>query len=454
MAKNSLFAKKIDMTEGDPCRLILQFSMPLLLGNLLQQMYNTVDSMVVGKLVGNTALAAVGVSGSVMHLILSFFLGLAAGTSVAISQAFGAKDTEKQSRIVHTLLLTTFLVSLVSMTAGILLTDPILRWMDTPDNVIEEAKIYMMIMFGGISCTMLYNIITGLLQGMGDAVSPFIILLVCSCLNVVLDLFLVGVLKMGVDGVAWATIFSQLVSVIVGLRKIHRGHVPLRRDSLRIDTGELFSILRLGVPAGLQNTLSSIGNILVQGVMNGFGAVVMAANVAVIKIDSFCTMPMMTFATATTVYVGQNAGAERDDRIRQGVRTSLLMSCSVSMLISLFLVFFGEWPLRLFTNDPEVIQVGMNKFHIVGGFYWCMAVYNTFSGTMRGKGYSVVPMIIGICTMFIGRVPVAYLLSARIGANGIFWSLSVQWALEAVIMTIYYFGVGRKRQAVIHKRTA
>lgn len=451
MSKQALFQKRLDMTTGEPYKLILRFSVPLLLGNLLQQMYNTVDSMVVGKLVGSTALAAVGVSGSVMHLILSFFLGLAAGTSVVVSQAFGAKDLIRQERIAHSLLLATVLVSLLSMTIGISLTEPILHLMDTPNDVISDAKVYMMIMFSGVVCTMLYNIITGLLQGMGDSTSPFLILLVCSSLNVALDLFCVAVLKMGVAGVAWATILSQLVSVIVGLHRIHHGHIHLRRSALRIDWHEIVPIMKIGIPTGVQNMLSSVGNILVQGVMNGFGYVVMAANVAVIKIDSFCTMPMTTFSTAVTVYVGQNTGAGRDGRIAKGIRSALKLSIGISLIISAFLFFFGEWPLRLFTDEDAVIQVGMDKFHIVCAFYWCMAVFGILSGAMRGKGYSVIPMLIGISTMFIGRIPVAYLLSRRIGANGIFWSLSVQWALEAVVAVLCYFALGAHKKPILDK---
>lgn len=437
----------IDMTLGNPMMQILRFSIPLLLGNILQQLYNTVDSMVVGNFVGSGALAAVGASGPVINLLVSFFLGISVGTGIVISQAYGAKDFERLQKAVGTVITVTILVALVLMAAGIPLSQLLLRLVNTPEDIMAESTVYMQITFGGIIFLMLFNVLSGIFQGIGDSISPFIFLVISCGINILLDLLFVIAFDWGVAGVAWATLFAQLCSVVFGLFRINRTDAPIHLylKDLRISKELLKVILRLGIPSGFQNSLSAIGNIIVQTMLNSFGTVIIAANIAVIKIDSFCTMPMMTFGSAIAVYAGQNMGAAKPGRIKEGVRTTLIVSTAISILISAFLFFFGELPLQLFTRESAVVQAGMDKFRIVAPFYMMMGFFGILSGVVRGCGHTTAPMLIGILSMFLGRVPVAMLLSSRIGANGIHWSLSVCWTLEALVMIFYYlFGGWRK----------
>lgn len=437
----------IDMVTSAPWRQIVLFSIPLLFGNVLQQLYNTVDSMVVGNLIGSAALAAVGTSAPMIRLLIALFMGVSAGGSIVISQAFGAGEEKRLRVVAHTVIALALLFGVLIAVIGYALSPALLTLMNTPPDVFDMALSYMRVTFLGILSVLLFNVLNGILQGVGDAKSPLYILLVCSVVNVALDLLFVAAFGWGVAGVAWATVIAQVLSAWFGILRVNRrrGALHLSPRHLTLDRAEIRTILRLGVPAGVQNALMSVGNILVQGVINGFGAVIMAANIAVIKVDSFCTMPMMTFATATTVFVGQNMGAGRQDRVRAGTRAALLMSVGLSLAISALLALFGRPLLRLFTQEMAVVEAGMDKIYIIAPFYFCIAVFGVLSGTIRGTGQSVVPMAVGVLTMFIGRVPVAYLLSQRIGANGVHWSLSVQWAAEALIISLYYLLYYRRR---------
>lgn len=430
----------IDMTQGAPATQILRFCMPLLLGNVMQQLYNTVDSIIVGRFVSSNALAAVGASGPVLFFMLAFFMGMSAGASILISQAYGAKDPKKLREIIHTVLFLTLILSAVITTLGLTLTPSILRLLNTPAEVMGHAKTYMYITFGGIITLTTYNLLNSILHGIGDAKTPFLILVICCIINIVLDCAFVLLFHWGVAGVAWATVIAQCCSVIFGFLKLSTGDKNLRISlrALRPTRDTVRQLLAIGIPSGTQNALSSVGNILVSRLLNGFGAVIMAANVAVIKVDSFCTMPAMAFSTAITVYVGQNVGAQKEGRIKQGMRAALFMSVGISVAISILLLLFGRYPLMLFTKETAVVEAGMDKFYRIAPFYFCLAVFNVFAGTIRGRGHAVAPMLIGVATMFIGRVPVAYFLSRLIGANGIHWSLAAQWFLEAVVIVIYY----------------
>lgn len=443
----------IDMTVGSPARQIIRFCLPLLLGNVLQQLYNTVDSMVVGRFVGSNALAAVGASGPVLMLMIGFFMGISAGASILVSQSFGAHNFVQLRKIIHTVISLTVMVSIVISVAGVALTPWILRLLNTPAEVMELAVTYMTVTFIGILSLTLYNLLNSIFHGIGDAKSPFIILAVCSVLNIILDLVFVLVFDWGVAGVAWATVFAQCCSVVFGFIKIYRTEKVLRISlrELNPSADAIRQVIKIGIPTGAQNALSSIGNIFVSSLLNSFGAIIMAANVAVIKVDSFCTMPAMAFGTAITVFVGQNMGAGKPERIKKGLRSTLCMSVAISLFISILLLLFGNYPLMLFTKDTAVVQAGMDKFYRVAPFYFCLAVFNVYAGAVRGQGRAVAPMIIGVVTMFVGRVPVAYFFSQMIGANGIHWSLSVQWLLEAVVIVIFYY-MGRRKSGQIGRR--
>lgn len=442
----------IDMTIGSPAKQILRFSIPLLMGNILQQLYNTVDSMVVGNFVGADALAAVGASGSFIHLMVSFFMGISVGTSVLVSQAAGRKDEKALSTIIHTCVTLTLLAAAVIAVIGVLLTPTFLRLLNTPEDIFDMAATYMRITFIGIISLMMYNILTGIFQGTGDARSPFIFLLISSCINIVLDLLFVAVFSWGCAGVAWATIIAQCCSALFAIWKINRRPGPrnIHLHALRLDKATIIQVLKIGVPTGLSSSLLGIGNIAVMRVLNSFGTVAIAANTAVIKIDSFCTMPMMSFASAVTVFVGQNVGAKKYQRIHDGTRSGLVMSISVSIAVSLFLVLIGPYALRLFTPDTAVVQAGMDKIYRIAPFYFTMGIYGILSGVLRGMGKTIPPTIVSITSMLIARIPVAYLLSNWIGVNGVHWSLSANWAIEAVMMIGCYLYYKHAKNSPFH----
>lgn len=447
--ERALFSKGIDMTQGKPIIQILRFSVPMLLGNILQQLYNTVDSMVVGNFVGSGALAAVGASGPIINLMVSFFLGLSVGAGVIISQSFGAKKMERLQKTIDTEVTVILIVGLCITVVGIIASPLLLRLMNVPEEIFAESLTYMRITFGGIIFLMMFNVLNGIMQGIGDSVTPFIFLVISCGVNIVLDILFVAAFSWGVAGVAWATLIAQACSVVFGLYRVNRpaSEIHIKPRDLGMDRSILKEILRLGIPTGFQNSLSSIGNLIVLALLNSFGSVIIAANTAVIKIDSFCTMPMMTFGSAITVFVGQNVGAGKQDRIQEGTRSTLLVSGIISAVISTLLFFFGEYPLRLFTQEEAVVAAGMDKFHIVAPFYIMMGFFGIFSGVIRGCGHTFVPMLVSILSVFVGRIPVAYLLSngLSLGALGVHWSMSLCWTLEALCIFVYYcFGKWRK----------
>ena len=428
-----------DMVHEKPLKALLRFAVPLLLGNVLQQLYNMADSIVVGNLIGSAALAAVGTSGPLVQLLLGFFMGLSTSVGILVAHAVGAGDSERMQRLLRTGLSLGLLSGLALGAVGVCASPWLLRLLNTPDEVYAMACDYMRITMGGVVASLLFNIINGVLQGLGNTRTPLMILLVCSLTNVALDLLFVAAFHMAADGVALATVIAQLLSVLLGLWWMRRAglNFPLRPQAWRWSHSEIRELLRLGLPAGVQNALDSIGNLLVQGILNSFGAVIMAANIAVIKVDSFCTMPMMTFASATTVFVGQNLGAGRSDRVKQGIKLSLLLALAMSAVVSLLLLTCGPAMLRLFTQDAAVIQAGMDKIRILAPFYGCMGVWVILSGVVRGKGQALPPMLIGVLGMFLVRVPIALLLPRAIGANGIHWSLAIVWAVQALSMGVY-----------------
>ena len=440
---------QVDMIHEKPLRAFLWFTFPLLLGNLLQQMYSTVDSIVVGNLVGKDALAAVGASGSITSLMLSFFSGISAGASIVIANALGRKDEKSLERLTHTLISLALLAGAILGALGWALTPRLLALLRVPAQIRGLASDYMAISLAGIGAVALFNTLNGMLHGLGDASTPMLILGLCSGLNIVLDLLFVAVCHWSVAGVAWATLIAQITSAAFGALRLNRIHpaVRLQLRRLRIHGAETKNVLRIGMPAAIQHALNAVGNLIVQSVLNQFGATVIAANVAVMKVDSICVLPMLSFATAITVFTGQNAGANQPGRIRQGTRVAVVSGMVMAAAVALVLLFLGPALLGLFvrTGEEEVIRAGMDKIRIIAPFYCCMGLANILAGAIRGSGNTLAPMVIGLTAVFLGRVPVSMLLSRRIGANGVHWSLAAEWAIEAALMLAYYLLFVRRK---------
>lgn len=439
-----------NMTTGSPWKLILRFSLPLLVGNLLQQAYNIVDSIVVGKFVGTTALAAVGTAFPVIFLLLSLFIGLGVGSTIIISQYYGADSRESVKKTIDTTYITMFAVGVPLSVIGILLSEPLLVLMNTPADVLPQATTYMQIIFAGTIASFGYNINSGILQGLGDSRSPLFYLLIATVFNIVLDLLFVGVFSWGVAGVAWATIIAQIIAFIFGIWHINRTqtyiHISLRnmQPSKRL----LMDSIRLGLPAGLQNMSFSVGTMVLQSLINSYGSVFMAGFNGANKIDAIAFMPMMTFSSAITTYVGQNIGAGRMDRVKQGLRWTLIMSSIVCAVICPLILIFGNPLMQMFDSNPDVIQAGLAYLIRVVPFFILLSVMFIYTGALRGAGEAAIPLITAIVSLWFARVPLAYLL-ATTGRDNMFFSYVLGWLVGCLIIIPYYYTGRWKKKAVV-----
>ena len=448
----SRFMGAQDMTVGSPVKKLIQFSIPLLIGNLAQQLYNTVDSIVVGQYVGDNALAAVGASGPMINLLLVLFVGISTGAGVMTAQYFGAKRRQELSNTVGTTVVMTLLVSLAVMVAGPLLVPPFLRMVGTPAEIFEMTSSYMTIYFLGIAGMAYYNIIAGMLRGMGDSVMPLVFLMVACGLNIVLDIAFVAQFDMGVSGVALATIIAQFVSAFLCLRRLTRMKdvLDLNVHTLKPHMDLAKDLVKLGLPSGLSQAIFSMAAIVVQSLTNSFGAMIIAVNTVVMRVDGFAMMPNFTFGNAMTTYTGQNMGAGRVDRVQEGVRDGLKLVLAVSATLVAAILLLGGPLMRLFTETPEVVEMGQKMMRILAVGYVAMAINQTLSGVMRGAGDTMTPMWISMITTVIIRVPLAYGIAAVTHSpTSLFISLRISWCIGAALTVLAYKKGKWRKKAVV-----
>ena len=443
-AKNAAGVNGI--TEGVIWKQLLKFFFPILLGTFFQQLYNTVEAVIVGNFVGKEALAAVGGSTSqLINLLIGFFTGLASGGSVIIAQFYGAGRRKDTSHAVHTLICLGLAVSVLFTVVGIAFARPALQAMAVPDSIMEYSVTYTRIYFGGVTFTVLYNIGSAILRSIGDAKRPLYFLIVCCLANVVLDLFFVVILDMEVAGAAIATVICQVISVILTFAALMRTtdcyRVVLKR--LRVDWNLLKSMLRIGIPVGFQSTLYSISNILIQSTVNGFGTDTIAGWTAYGKVDSFFWMISNALGIAITTFVGQNFGAGKYDRVRKSVRVAMGMGLGMAAVLSVVMLLTRHVMLGLFTNDANVIALGEEMMFYMASFYVLYMPIEIFSGAIKGAGDSVAPMIItlvGVCVLRVAWV----LILVPIWHNLFMLSISypVSWAVTSAIFIVYYLKGG------------
>ena len=447
------------MTEGNPVSQIIRFTIPMLLGNFAQQLYNTVDSIIVGRFVGDNALAAVGSAGPILNLMLVLFIGISVGASIMVSQYFGARQRENLSRAIGCCITLTGIASLIIMVMGILLARPLLQLLNTPESIIGWCTQYLIILFVGIAGSGYYNIMGGVLRGLGDSVSALIYLLIATLLNIVLDYSFVAFFGMGVAGVALATILAQLVSAILTMRKLSRmtDIFDLKREYLRPTRQHAGSLIRLGLPSGITQAIISMSMIVTQSLTNSFGEVFIAANVIVMRIDGFVMLPAFSFGTAMTTYAGQNIGANRMDRVEQGAKQGTLAAMGISAALTIIILIFGRLIMGIFTETQELIDLSYRMMRILGIGYIAMEVTQCLSGIMRGAGDTVTPMWISIINSVALRVPAAYALVALTKTQELpqgdcammFVSLVLTWCVGATLTFIMY-RVGRwKKKAIV-----
>lgn len=429
------------MTSGVIWKELLLFSIPLLLGNLFQLLYNTVDSIVVGNFVGHQALAAVGASTPLINMLIGFFMGVAAGAGVLVSRFFGARKLEELHIAVHTFVAFTFLFGVLMMVAGITLTPLFLQWMGTPADIMDMAVLYLRIYFLGSIPTMLYNSGAGILQAVGDSRRPLCFLTIASVLNIILDLVFVIQLNMGVAGVAWATLIAQTVSCILVAVTLLRSKESYQiiPKKIRIDKPMLMQIVRLGIPSGLQQMIVSFSNVLVMSYVNRFGSAAIAGFSSANKFDNFLGLPVNSFMLAITTFVGQNMGAKQIERVKKGINTCMFMGIGIVIAIGIPAYLFSDLCIRMFSQEADVIYYGSWMMRTLVPFYSILNIAQVLTGAVRGTGNTTVPMLINVFYYCIIRQ--VFLAVAMMFVNSIvvvFWSYPLTWTLSAVTLFIYY----------------
>lgn len=447
-----------DLTQGKPMRGLIQFSVPLLIGNLAQQLYNTVDSIVVGKYVGDNALAAVGASGPILNLLLVLFMGIATGATIMVSQYFGARQHELLSTTVGNTITLTVLSSVFIMVVGPLVTHPLMTMLNTPEDIYADSCTYLIIIFLGILGGAGYNILSGVLRGLGDSFMPLVYLVIACLLNIVLDLLFVVSFHWGVAGVAIATGIAQLVSAVLCLIRLlnMKEIVVVPRSSLRLHKELVLRLTKLGLPSGLAQAIFSLAAIVVQSLTNSFGTEVIAASIIVMRVDGFAMMPNFTFGTAMTTYAGQNIGAGKIDRVHQGTKSGMLLGLIVSSCLTIMILLFGRILMGWFTNTQAIIDLGFHMMCILAVGYIAMSVTQGLSGVMRGAGDTMTPMWISFITTVVIRVPLAYGIAfltrgaefPKGNPDCLYISLLISWVLGAMITYALYRRGKWKHKAV------
>ena len=451
MSLKSLFTAR-DMTQGPPWKRIAEFAMPMLLGNFAQQLYNTADSVIVGYYVGDNALAAVGSAMPILNLLLALFVGISTGAGIVISQNFGARDREGLSTAIGNCITLAGLATLLIMIVGPLIARPFLQMLGTPASIIDWCTDYLNIYFIGIVGFFFYNMLSGVLRGLGDSFTALVFLLISAALNVGLDILFVAQFNMGVPGVALATVIAQAISAVLCYIKLMRMQdiFDLNLRTMRLIPRVAIRILRIGVPSGITQAIMATAGMVVQSLTNSMGETVIACNVIVMRVDGFAMLPNMTFGQAMSVYTGQNVGAGKFDRVHQGVKQGSVMAFAVSAVITGVLLVFGRYLFGIFTDTAELIDLAVRMMRVLAVGYICISVTQVLGGVMRGAGDTVTPMWISIISTIILRVPTAYIMAAltknEAYPNGqpiaIFTSLLVSWTL-GMVMSIVVFAIGK-----------
>ena len=455
MSLKTLFAPR-DMTEGEPWKRITEFAIPMLLGNIAQQLYNTADSIIVGKYVGDNALSAVGSASPILNMLLALFVGVSTGAGIVISQSYGAKDRESLSTAIGNCISLAGIATVVIMVIGPLLTMPMLQLLGTPESIIYWCADYLNIFFYGIIGFFMYNMLSGVLRGLGDSLSALGFLLIAAAMNVVLDLLFVAKFNMGVPGVALATVLAQAFSAVLCFMKLMRmGDLfDLNTSTIKINKKTAMRIIRLGVPSGITQAIMAMAQMVVQTLTNSMGEMVIACMVIIMRVDGFAMMPNFTFGQGMGVYTGQNVGAGKHDRITLGTRQGGLMAVGTSTVLTALILLFGKTLFGFFTDTPELIDLAYRMMTLMAIGYICMSITQVLGGVMRGSGDTVTPMWISIFTTIILRVPAAYIIAAFTKSaewpNGAPFALSgsllIAWTLGMVAQVLAYkFGPWRKK---------
>lgn len=430
------------MSEGPIAGAIIRFAMPLFLGNLFQQMYNSVDSLIVGNHIGSSGLAAVSATSTLIQLLIGFFQGVFLGAGVLIARFFGARMPELMRRAIHTTV-TIALVCGTALTAvGTLLTPLILKWMGTPEDIFGLTVSYIRVYFMGSLGLILYNACTGIMQALGDSRHPLYYLIISSVTNIFLDLFFIRVLHLGVASAALATTIAQLLSAVLCVVRLMNAADDSRLSvrELGFDQDMIVQVLKFGLPSGLQNSIIGIANVIVQANINAFGTMAVAGIGAYSKIEGFAFLPVTSFNAALTTFTGQNLGAKEYGRAKRGSRFGLLCTISIAELIGVITVIFARPLISAFTREPEAITYGLGKLYITAPFYFLLAASHGLAAVLRGAGKAKIPMLVMLCCWCVFRVAfISVLVPITQSINAVNWVYPVTWGLSTIILGVYYF---------------
>jgi len=429
-----------DLTTGPEGKLILHFAVPMLIGNVFQQSYSIVDSVIVGRAIGKSALAAVGASFPILFLLIALSIGVTMGFSILISQYYGAKHMQKVQRAIDTSLVFVFFASLAITAAGLGLSRPALVMLKTPAELLDQGTIFLQIMFGGMLFLFGFATISAILRGLGDSKTPLYFLMVSTVLNIILVAFFVLVCHWGIAGSAWATVIAQAVACVLGVVHLNRSHkvVKPRWNGLVFDWDIFKKGLAIGLPTGVQQVLVATGMMALARLVNAFGTDAIAAFTAAGRLDAFAVMPAMNLSAAVSTFTGQNLGAGKLGRVKHGLRAALLISGAFSAATTFSVVLFGRPLVALFNADPNVVAIGARYLLIVGGFYVVFSSMFVLTGVLRGAGDTMIPMFITILSLWLIRIPISTWLASRIGTDGIWWGVPIAWGVGLVLSAGYY----------------
>ena len=440
-----------DLTHGSVWKVIIRFALPLLIGNLLQQLYNITDSIIVGQFLGKEALAAVSASFFIYYFIISLVIGVGSGTSVVVSQFFGAKQYDKVQRAFSSFFIFMLVAGIALSIAGIIFAEPIFRLTNTPEEVIPGAGAYFRIYIGGTFLFVTFNSIISILRGVGESIRPMIFIFITTVLNIVLDLLFIAGFDWGIEGAARATVIAQGIGMCVALGYVNNTHplLSIKKQDLLFDMKLFKEGLKIGLPTSVQQCAIALGLIALLGIVNSFGTDTLTAYGAAGKIDTIITQAVLTLSGALAAFCGQNIGAGRFDRVRQGLRFTMLVNVIFSVITFAAVYFFGEEMMCAFTNDPTVIAIGKEYLLIIGGFFIVHGALNIYNGALRGAGDTIFTMVTSLLCLWLIRIPLAYQLSAWYGRQGIWWAIGISIAIGLLITYIYYkMDIWKKRCVV------
>lgn len=440
-----------DLTEGKVWKVIVRFALPLLVGNLLQQFYNITDSIIVGQFLGKEALAAVSASFFIYYFIISLVIGVGSGTTVVISQLFGAKQYQKVQLAFSSFFIFMLVGGIILSIAGIIFAEPVFRLTNTPEEVIPQAVAYFRIYIGGTFLFVTFNSIISILRGVGESVRPMLFILITTVLNIAFDLLFILVFKWGIEGAARATVVSQGIGMCIALAYVNNTHplLSIKKQDMLFDWKLFKESLKIGLPTSVQQCAIALGLIALLGIVNSFGTNTLTAYGAAGKIDTIITQAVLTLSGALAAFCGQNIGAGRLDRVKKGVQFTMYTNVALGLLTFAAVYLFGNEMMRIFTKDIDVVAIGKEYLLIIGGFFIVHGALNVYNGALRGAGDTLFPMITSLICLWLIRIPLAYYLSSWLGRNGIWWAIGISITIGLIVTFVYYkMGFWKRRRRI------